>query len=205
MRRQFCLCCLRCFWPPRGRNNCRCLSLVKWRLIKLDKGERNSYLTKTFWCFESAFIRGDWVVRFLCKVLRHVTCTLHKRIGSGHSLTSIWDFERFPNKFSKWQQFARQGSFCKNVLRGVRWQRGGLGGQSAGEQRSQGQRLESQTSEVSGGRHSMLGILEMTGQYIGYWQHSMLIFGHTADDRRVYWKYRHWQQIRVLGVPGDSV
>ena len=109
MRRQFCLCCLRCFWPPRGRNNCRCLSLVKWRLIKLDKGERNSYLTKTFWCFESAFIRGDWVVRFLCKVLRHVTCTLHKRIGSGHSLTSIWDFERFPNKF--WQQFAQARFF----------------------------------------------------------------------------------------------
>ena len=51
---------------------------------------------------------------------------------------------------------------------GKRWGCYWVVGQFAGEQRSQGQRLESQTSEVSGGRHSMLGILEMTGQYIGY-------------------------------------
>ena len=101
----------------------------------------------------------------LGKSIKHLfNLTFHKWYLKNTVGSTTANFERFPNKF--WQQFARQGSFCKDVLRGVRWQRGGSVGQSAGEQRSQGQRLESQTSEVSGGRHSMLGILEMTGQYI---------------------------------------
>ena len=93
-RLQKCLCCLGCFWPPRVATTAGA-SLVKWRSIKLDKRERNSHLDKTFWYFESDFMRltkllwGWPVVKFLRKISRHVSCTLHQRIGSGQSLIGI--------------------------------------------------------------------------------------------------------------------
>ena len=79
--------------------------------------------------------------------------------------------------------------FGKDVLRGVRWQRGwvaiGSVGQFAGEQRSQGQRL---------GKPDF-GTVRWETQYVGYtgddrtayWVLTAQYVGYTADDRRVYW------------------
>ena len=111
----------------------------------------------------------------------NASCNMHMWISSGHSLIKVFKTLTYivllPNYFQSSANLPKL--FCKEMLRGVRWQSGLWGGSVRGEQRSQGQRQ---------GKPDF-GTVRLETQYVGY----------TGDDRRVYWIYIQALTAQIVG------